>query len=100
MGKINGKVPDKKSDLAELYFNTPDPPAPEPWTEDDEELLQSLKEEEVPLESTQLGVAARQMAVATANNMEKLDKNTRNQLLKSIADFDMAEQAASRVNAD
>ena len=99
MVKVDGKFPDKKSDLAELYFATPDPPAAKHWTDDDEELLQALKEEHVPLEKTQLGVAAKQMAVATANNMSKLDRNTRDQLLKSIAEFDMAEQDASRVDA-
>jgi len=57
--------------------------------------LQALKEEHVPLENTQLGVAAKQMAVATANNMSKLNRNTRDQLLKSVAEFDMAEQGAT-----
>jgi len=59
-------------------------------TEEDEEDLRVLKEDDVPLEETQLGVAARQMAVATANNMSKLDRKTRNELLESIAAFDMA----------
>jgi len=86
--KVNGKIPDKKSDFAELYFATPDPPAPKPWTDQDEESLQFLKEEDVPLEETQLGVAAWQMAVATDNNMEKLDRDTCNKLLQSIAAFD------------
>jgi len=99
MLKVDGKLPDKKSDLATLYFANPDPPTAKPWTDDDEELLQGLKEEDVPLENTQLGVAAKQMAVATANNMSKLDRNTRNQLLKSIAEFDAAEQGPLGVDA-
>jgi len=96
----NGKNKDKKEDLAALYFSHPEPPNPTPWSEDEEAIMQGLKREDVPIEQTHLGVAARQMAVATANNMSKLDRNTRNQLLKSIADFDAAEQSASRVNAD
>ena len=88
--KINGKVPDKKENFAKLYFETADPPPPKRWTEEDEEALRVLKEDDVPLEETQLGVAARQMAVATANNMSKLDRKTRNELLESIAAFDMA----------
>jgi len=49
----------------------------------------------MPLQESQLGVAAKQMAMATANNMAKLDRNTRNQLLQSIAAFDASEKEAS-----
>jgi len=43
---------------------------------------------DMPLQETHLGVAAKQMAVATANNMGRLDEETRHKLLQSIASFD------------
>jgi len=90
-----GKLPDKKADFVALYFAHPDPPEATPWTKDDESELVHLKSEDIPLKDTHLGVAARQMAVATANNMAKLDRNTRNQLLQSVAAVDASEQGAS-----
>ena len=94
----NGKNKDKKEDLAALYFAHPEPPDPTPWSEDEESVMQDLKKEDIPIEQTHLGVVAWQMAVAIANNVAKLDRNTRNQLLKSVAEFDMAEQDALEVN--
>jgi len=91
----NGRKKDKKEDFAALCFEHPDLPEAAPWTDDDEAELQELKREDVSLEQTHLGVAAKQMAVATTNNMAKLDRNTRNQFLQSIAAFDAFEQGTS-----
>ena len=90
-----GKKKDKKEDFAALYFDHPEPPDPQPWSDNEESELVEMRKEEVPLAATHLGVAAKQMAVATANNMAKLDRNTRNQLLQSIADIDTSEQGSS-----
>ena len=89
------KKKDKKEDYVALYFSLPEPPDSALWSLDDEAELEDMKKEDVPLKDTHLGVAARQMAVATANNMSKLDRNTRNQLLESIAAFDASEQGTS-----
>jgi len=62
---------------------------------EEEAELEKLKNPDMPLQESQLGVAAKQMAMATANNMAKLDRNTRNQLLQSIAAFDASEKEAS-----
>ena len=68
------------------------------WTHQNHPLgtkLQDMKHESVPLKENHLGVAARQMAVATANNIDKLNRNARNKLLQSIATFDTSEQGTS-----
>jgi len=89
------KDDDKKQNLYDLYLSHPNPQASQPWSAEDEAELQTLLKPDMPIEQTHLGVAARQMAVATANNIEKLDQNTRHQLLQSIAAFDRANPDAS-----
>jgi len=42
----------------------------------------------MPLQQTHLGVAAKQMAVATANNLGRLNEETRHKLLHSLATFE------------
>jgi len=42
----------------------------------------------MPLQQTHLGVAAKQMAEATANNLGHLDGNTHHKLLQSLDAFD------------
>jgi len=89
------KDDDKKKNLYDLHLSHPNPLASEPWPEEDEAELQKLLKPDMPIEQTHLGVAARQMAATTANSMSKLDRNTRNQLLESIAAFDTSEQGTS-----
>ena len=69
-------------------MTTPEPPTPDPWTEEEESHLQKLLKPDMPLQETHLGVAAKQMAVATANNLAHLDDDTRHKLLQSLATFE------------
>jgi len=78
----------RKEQLFDLYVANPEPPPPEPWTEEEESDLQKLWQPDMPLHETHLGVAARQMAVATSNNIARLDGETRKKLLQSLATFD------------
>ena len=64
------------------------PPTPEPWTDKEEALLNTLKTDNIDLKDTALGMAAKQMAMAATHNMEKLDDETWNMLLKSVAKCD------------
>jgi len=66
----------------------PRPPTPQPWTLDHETMLNTLKEENIELKDTALGVAAKQMAAVVTQNMEKLDDESRLQLLQSLAKCD------------
>jgi len=66
----------------------PEPPPPEPWTEEEESDLEKLGQPDMPLRETHLGVAARQMAVATSNNIARLDGETCQNRLQSLATFD------------
>jgi len=84
---------DKKEEMFTLYNSAPEPPLVKPWSEEEESDLLELVKPNMPLEQTHLGVAARQMAVATANNMARLDEDTRHQLLQSLATFDHAQHS-------
>ena len=78
----------------------PRPHTPEPWTEEEEALLNTLKAETVDLKDTALGVAAKQMATAVTHNMEKLDNETRNMLLQSLAKYDSSANDPTRPDPD
>jgi len=82
---------DKKEEMYRLYIVQPEPPMPEPWSEEEESDLQRLLNPVMPLQQTHLGVAAKQMAVATANNLGRLDEETRHKLLQSLATFERNE---------
>jgi len=49
---------DAKKKMYDMYILEPEPPAPTPWSEDGESELQRLLKPDMPLEQTQLGVAA------------------------------------------
>ena len=78
----------KKQDLVQAYVAAPKPPIQKVWCRSEEAALQSLKDEDMPLKDTALGVATTQMARAVTNNLTNLDSPTRNLLLKSLQDFD------------
>ena len=84
---------DKKEEMFNLYKSAPEPPLVEPWSEEEESDLLELVKPNMPLEQTQLGVAAKQMAVATANSIARLDGETRHKLLQSLATFDRAQHS-------
>jgi len=82
------------------YENTPRPPTPQPWTLDEETMLNTLKEEEIELKDTALGVAAKQMAAAVTQNMEKLDDESRLKLLQSLAKYQSSGTEATASDPD
>jgi len=71
-----------------LYSSAPEPPLAEPWSEEEELELLELAKPDKPLHQTHLGVAAKQMAEATANNLGHLDGETRHKLPQSLAAFE------------
>jgi len=88
----------RKKQYFELYVATPEPPPPDPWSEDEESDLKKLLLPNMPLKETHLGVAAKQMAVATANNLAHLDEETRRKLLQSLATFERDHPSSPRVD--
>jgi len=62
-------------------------PQPTIWTEEDESELHQLLWLDMPLLETYMCVAAKQMDVATANNLEHLEGQTHNKQLQSLATF-------------
>jgi len=76
------------------------PPTREPWTEEEEALLNTLKADNVDLKDTALGVAAKQMATTVTHNTETLDLETRNMLLKSLAEHDFNANAPKPPDPD
>lgn len=66
-------------------------PPPEPWTVADEERLQELKSQDVPMKETAVAMAANQMARAVTNNIAQLDEEVRRTLLDSLRDSSMDE---------
>ena len=87
--KIRGT--NNKQQLAHAYFDSPVPPSSEPWTVADEERLQELKSQDVPMKETAVAVAANQMARAVTNNIAQLDEEVRRTLLDSLRDSSMDE---------
>ena len=77
-----------------LYSSAPEPPLAKPWSEEEELELLELAKPDKPLHQTHLGVAAKQMAEATANNLGHHDGETRDKLLQSLAAFDRAQPNA------
>ena len=54
----------------------------------EEEELEALKDQNVAMKSTALGVATEQMARAVTNNLSNLDTPTRKSLRDALEDFD------------
>ena len=77
-----------KPELVSAYIAAARPPTPEPWTQKEEDELLAAQGDDIDLKDTALGVAAKQMAAAVAENMSKLDDKTRHELLQSLAKFD------------
>ena len=78
----------KKADLVEAYVNAPRPKIQKVWCRDEEEKLQALKNMDVPIKDTALGVATEQMARAVTNNLSNLNTPTRKSLKSALADYD------------
>jgi hypothetical protein len=70
----------RKRDLIEAYRNTPKPKIRPMWKRSEQAALDSLKEAEIPLESTALGAAAKRMVRNLENSIGNLDKDSLNQL--------------------
>ncbi len=84
----------KKEYIIALYLTKPPPPPTVPWSDAEEAILQDLKEVDVPLEQTALGIAAKQMARGVANSIQHLDEQSRHNLLQSLASFETANPTA------
>ena len=84
------KVHSSKNKVLDIdaCLQKPTPPLPEPWTPEEEARLVALKGDEIDIKDAALGVAAKQMAAAVTNNMEKLNDATRHELLQSLAKCD------------
>lgn len=78
----------KKKDIVDAYTQAPKKKPTKVWTRGEEAALQALKQEEVDLKDTALGVARAQMSQAVASNLDKLDTPTRVALKRSLEDFD------------
>ena len=89
-----------KPEYVLAYVAAPRPAPPEPWTEEDENKLLAITSDEIDLKDTALGVAAKQMAAAVTQNIGKLDRNSRNLLLQSLAKFDSMENQVSPEGAN
>jgi len=61
----------RKKQVFEVHQTTPELPLPEPWTEEDKSELQQFLWVDMSLQETHLCVAAKQMDVATANNLDR-----------------------------
>lgn len=81
--------------LYDLYLSNPEPLLLDPWSDKEKLELQELLQPDMPLEQTHLGVAAKQMAVATVNNLAHLDGETHNKLLQSLTTFECDQCSAS-----
>ena len=80
-----GVVPaQKKGDLVIKYSKAPPPKVALPWTDADEEKLQSLKTDDIQIKDTALAVATQQNARALVNNVAQLDQTHRDALLKAL----------------
>jgi len=84
----------------DAYLQMSRPPLPEPWTPEEEAMLVALKGDDIDIKDTALGVAAKQMAAAVTNNMEKLDDATRHELLQSLARYDSSCAEATQPDQD
>lgn len=58
------------------------------WCRSEEAALQRLKEIDVPLKETALGVASNQMAKAVVKNLDQLDDDTISNLKTALLDLD------------
>ena len=77
-----------KKDLVEAYISNPTPPIQKIWCRSEEEALVALKDANVPLIDTALGVATTQMARAVTNNLAQLDMESRAALKRSLDEYD------------
>lgn len=78
----------KKADIVDAYTQAPKRKPTKVWSRGEEAKLQELKNSEVELKDTALGVATNQMARAVTNNLGNLDSPTRRALAESLKDFD------------
>jgi len=86
------------STLTKPHVATPRPHLLKPWTQEDKNKLLATTSDEIDLKDMVLGVAAEQMAAAITQNIDKLDRNSRNLLLQSLAKFDSTEKYKHKYN--
>jgi hypothetical protein len=70
----------KKRDLIDAYRAAPKPPIQVIWKRSEQAGLNALKSQEIPLESTALGVTTKKMVNHLQNSMGNLDKESIDQL--------------------
>jgi hypothetical protein len=78
----------KKEDLIDLYIKTPKPGITKAWTQSEETALEKLKDPQMNLKDTALGVATSQMARAIQHNLAVLDSPQRAALKQSLQEYD------------
>ena len=74
----------KKRDMVDAYIAAPKPKIQKIWSRFEEEELQKLKAEDIPLQETAIGVVTRQMARAVTKNLSQLDQETISHLKEAL----------------
>ena len=83
--KITIKATTKRK-MADAHIAAPKPKIQKVWCRSEEASLNRLKELNIPLKETALGVAASQMAKAMTNNLAILDTPTKDSLRSALGD--------------
>jgi hypothetical protein len=76
----------KKEELIKKYYTAPKPKLPNPWSEQEEQQLKNLENDDVNLADTAIGDKTRQHARAVANHVKLLDKETKAKLRTALAE--------------
>lgn len=71
--KVRKIPPGNKNFLIDTYFNSPDPEEIVPWSEEQENMLSTLKREIIDMKDTALAVSTNQMARGITNNITLLN---------------------------
>jgi hypothetical protein len=88
----------KKEDLVEAYVAAPKPLKPtKVWCNSEEKALLTLKEPQMDLKDTALGVVTSQMARAVTHNVATLPSPERVALQKSLEDYDATKKEMSGI---
>jgi hypothetical protein len=74
----------KKRDLVDAYIEAPKPKIQKVWCRSEEQALTDLKNQNVDLKDTALGLAASQMARAVSLNLNQLDKDAIQSLKEAL----------------
>ena len=77
--------------MVEAYVDAPKPKIQKVWCRSEEEALVALREKNIPLKDTALGVAATQMARAVVNNVAQLDPDSISALKAALEQAEQTE---------